>query len=141
MLSDSGVGRHQHVIVSQGQIDAVLNARAEERRSIIEEAAGVLKFRKRREKSERRLRSTEENITRLQDLLREVKRQLKPLERQADAGLDTGRRRGLLPVAARVERVQRDYPLEAGWRSGSIKRYCGRALGRDFGQLRHGRRW
>ena len=85
MLSDSGVGRHQHVIVSQGQIDAVLNARAEERRSIIEEAAGVLKYRKRREKSERRLRSTEENLTRLQDLLREVKRQLKPLERQADA--------------------------------------------------------
>jgi len=85
MLSDSGVGRHQHVIVSQGQIDAVLNAKPEDRRSIIEEAAGVLKFRKRREKSERRLRSTEENITRLQDLLREVKRQLKPLERQADA--------------------------------------------------------
>tara|TARA_Y100000766_G_scaffold259739_1_gene248983 strand:+ start:7872 stop:11363 length:3492 start_codon:yes stop_codon:yes gene_type:complete len=85
MLSDSGVGRHQHVIVSQGQIDAVLNAKPEDRRSIIEEAAGVLKYRKRREKSERRLRSTEENITRLQDLLREVKRQLKPLERQADA--------------------------------------------------------
>jgi chromosome segregation protein len=85
MLSDSGVGRHQHVIVSQGQIDAVLNARPEDRRSIIEEAAGVLKYRKRREKSERRLKSTEENLTRLQDLLREVKRQLKPLERQADA--------------------------------------------------------
>ena len=48
MLSDSGVGRHQHVIVSQGQIDAVLNAKPEDRRSIIEEAAGVLKFRKKR---------------------------------------------------------------------------------------------
>ena len=59
MLSDSGVGRHQHVIVSQGQIDAVLNAKPEDRRSIIEEAAGVLKFRKEK-KSERRLRSTEE---------------------------------------------------------------------------------
>ena len=85
LLSDSGVGRHQHVIVSQGQIDAVLNAKPEDRRSIIEEAAGVLKYRKRREKSERRLKATEENITRLQDLLREVRRQLKPLERQADA--------------------------------------------------------
>ena len=54
LLSDAGVGRQQHVIVSQGQIDAVLNARPEDRRSIIEEAAGVLKFRKRKEKAERR---------------------------------------------------------------------------------------
>ena len=85
LLSDSGVGRQQHVIISQGQIDAVLNARPEERRSIIEEAAGVLKFRRRKEKSERRLEATEGNLTRLQDLLREVRRQLRPLERQADA--------------------------------------------------------
>ncbi len=85
LLSDSGVGRQQHVIVSQGQIDAVLNARPEERRLIIEEAAGVLKYRKRKEKSERRLQSTEANLTRVQDLLREVRRQLRPLERQADA--------------------------------------------------------
>src|SRR4051794_33522012 len=85
LLSDSGVGRQQHVIISQGQIDAVLNAKAEERRAIIEEAAGVLKFRKRREKSQRRLAATEANLTRLQDLLREVRRQLRPLERQADA--------------------------------------------------------
>ena len=59
LLSDSGVGRQQHVIVGQGQIDAVLNARPEERRLIIEEAAGVLKFRKRKEKAERRLEATE----------------------------------------------------------------------------------
>ncbi|MEM7093887.1 MAG: chromosome segregation protein SMC [Actinomycetota bacterium] len=85
LLSDSGVGRQQHVIISQGQIDAVLNARPEDRRSIIEEAAGVLKYRRRKEKSERRLESTEANLTRLQDLLREVRRQLKPLERQAEA--------------------------------------------------------
>jgi len=85
LLSDSGVGRQQHVIVSQGQIDAVLNARPEERRAIIEEAAGILKYRRRKEKSERRLMSTEGNLTRLQDLLREVRRQLRPLERQADA--------------------------------------------------------
>ncbi len=85
MLSDSGVGRTQHVIVSQGQIDAVLNARPEDRRLIIEEAAGVLKFRKRREKAQRRLVATEANLTRIQDLLREVRRQLRPLEKQADA--------------------------------------------------------
>ncbi len=92
LLSDSGVGRQQHVIVSQGQIDAVLNARPEDRRSIIEEAAGVLKFRKRREKGQRRLEATETNFLRLQDLLREVRRQLRPLERQADAA----RRHGAL---------------------------------------------
>lgn len=85
LLSDAGVGRQQHVIVSQGQIDAVLNARPEDRRSIIEEAAGVLKYRKRREKAQRRLDATEANLVRLQDLLREVRRQLKPLERQAQA--------------------------------------------------------
>ena len=85
LLSDAGVGRQQHVIVSQGQIDAVLNARPEERRGIIEEAAGVLKYRKRKEKAERRLDATEANLLRLQDLLREVRRQLRPLERQADA--------------------------------------------------------
>ena len=70
LLSDAGVGRQQHVIVSQGQIDAVLNARPEDRRGIIEEAAGVLKFRKRKEKAERRLDSTEANLLRVQDLLR-----------------------------------------------------------------------
>jgi len=85
LLSDSGVGRQQHVIISQGQIDAVLNARPEDRRAIIEEAAGVLKYRRRKEKSERRLKATEANLTRLGDLLREVRRQLKPLERQAEA--------------------------------------------------------
>ena len=85
LLSDTGVGRQQHVIVSQGQLDTVLNARPEDRRLIIEEAAGVLKFRRRREKAQRRLESTEASLVRLQDLLREVRRQLRPLERQADA--------------------------------------------------------
>ena len=90
LLSDTGVGRHQHVIVSQGQIDAVLNAKPEERRAIIEEAAGILKYRRRKEKSQRRLKASEENLTRLQDLVREVKRQLKPLERQAEAARTHG---------------------------------------------------
>ncbi len=85
LLSDAGVGRQQHVIVSQGQIDAVLNARPEDRRAIVEEAAGVLKYRRRKEKAERRLEATEANLLRVQDLLREVRRQLRPLERQAEA--------------------------------------------------------
>ncbi len=85
LLSDTGVGRQQHVIVSQGQLDAVLNSRPEDRRLIIEEAAGVLKYRRRREKALRRLESTEASLLRLQDLLREVRRQLRPLERQAEA--------------------------------------------------------
>merc|ERR1711969_426804 len=85
LLSDVGVGRQQHVIISQGQIDAVLNARPEDRRMIIEDAAGILKYRRRKEKAQRRLRSTEANLDRLSDLLREVRRQVRPLERQADA--------------------------------------------------------
>jgi chromosome segregation protein len=85
LLSDTGVGRQQHVIVSQGNLDAILNSRAEDRRLVIEEAAGILKFRRRKEKSERRLEATEASLVRLQDLLREVRRQLRPLEKQAEA--------------------------------------------------------
>src|ERR1700683_5126449 len=85
LLSDTGVGRQQHVIVAQGNLDAVLNSRPEERRLVIEEAAGVLKFRRRKERSQRRLDATEASVVRLQDLLREVRRQLRPLEKQAEA--------------------------------------------------------
>jgi len=85
LLSDSGVGRQQHMIIGQGQLDTVLNARPEDRRAIIEEAAGVLKHRRRRERAERRLGATAENLERLGDLVREVRRQIRPLERQAAA--------------------------------------------------------
>ncbi|MGH9090519.1 MAG: AAA family ATPase, partial [Acidimicrobiales bacterium] len=85
LLSDSGVGRQQHMIMGQGQLDTVLNARPEDRRAIIEEAAGVLKHRRRRERAERRLAATQENLERLGDLVREVRRQIRPLERQAAA--------------------------------------------------------
>jgi chromosome segregation protein len=85
LLSDSGVGRQQHMIIGQGQLDTVLNARPEDRRAIIEEAAGVLKHRRRRERAERRLTATAENLERLGDLVREVRRQIRPLERQAAA--------------------------------------------------------
>ena len=85
LLSDSGVGRQQHVIISQRQIEGVLSARPEDRRAVIEEAAGVLKYRRRKEKSERRLAASEANLTRLSDVVREIRRQLRPLERQAEA--------------------------------------------------------
>ncbi len=101
LLSDSGIGRQQHVIVGQGQLDAVLNSRPEDRRAVVEEAAGILKFRRRRERAERRLEATEGNLLRLNDLLREVRRQLTPLQRQADAA----RRHGGLEVELRALRL------------------------------------
>ncbi len=84
LLSDSGIGREMHVIVGQGQLDSVLQATPEDRRGFIEEAAGVLKHRKRKEKALRKLEATEGNLTRVQDLLVELRRQLKPLGRQAE---------------------------------------------------------
>ena len=84
LLSDSGIGREMHVIVGQGQLDAVLSARPEERRGFIEEAAGVLKHRKRKEKALRKLEAMQANLTRLTDLTGELRRQLKPLGKQAE---------------------------------------------------------
>ncbi|MFB9378146.1 chromosome segregation protein SMC [Kineococcus gynurae] len=85
LLSDSGIGREMHVIVGQGQIDAVLHASPEERRAFVEEAAGVLKHRRRKEKALRKLDAMEGNLTRVNDLVSEIRRQLKPLGRQAEA--------------------------------------------------------
>lgn len=84
LLSDSGIGREMHVIVGQGQLDAVLHAKPEERRAFIEEAAGVLKHRKRKEKALRKLDAMQANLNRLNDLTAELRRQLKPLGRQAE---------------------------------------------------------
>lgn len=84
LLSDSGIGREMHVIVGQGQLDTILHATPEDRRGFIEEAAGVLKHRKRKEKALRKLDACEGNLTRLNDLLTEIRRQLKPLGRQAE---------------------------------------------------------
>ncbi len=85
LLSDSHVGRHQHVIIGQGQIDSVLNAGPEDHRSVIEEAAGILKHRIRKEKAIRRLERTDGDVVRLRDLLGEISRQMRPLRRQAEA--------------------------------------------------------
>ncbi|GLK13694.1 chromosome segregation protein SMC [Streptosporangium carneum] len=84
LLSDSGIGREMHVIVGQGQLDQVLHAGPEDRRAFIEEAAGVLKHRKRKEKALRKLDAMQANLTRVQDLTTELRRQLKPLGRQAE---------------------------------------------------------
>ncbi|MGD2051298.1 MAG: AAA family ATPase, partial [Acidimicrobiia bacterium] len=85
LLSDGGVGRHQHVLVGQGQIGGILSARADEHRSVIEEAAGITKHRQRRDRSVRRLEQTDLDITRLTDILDEQRRHLRPLKRQANA--------------------------------------------------------
>ncbi|WP_349898624.1 AAA family ATPase [Parafrigoribacterium soli] len=84
LLSDSGLGREMHVIVGQGQLDAVLRASPEERRGFIEEAAGILKHRRRKEKTIRKLDAMQANLTRLSDLAGEIRRQLKPLGHQAE---------------------------------------------------------
>ena len=84
LLSDSGIGREMHVIIGQGQLDRVLHSGPEGRRAVVEEAAGVLKHRKRKEKALRKLDAMQANLTRVQDLTTELRRQLKPLGRQAE---------------------------------------------------------
>jgi chromosome segregation protein len=95
LLSDSGLGREMHVIVGQGQLDKVLHATPEDRRGFIEEAAGILKHRRRKEKTVRKLEAMQANLQRLSDLTGEIRRQLTPLGKQAE-------------VARRAQRVQFD---------------------------------
>nr|WP_269437840.1 chromosome segregation protein SMC [Arthrobacter sp. zg-Y919] len=95
LLSDSGLGREMHVIVGQGQLDKVLHASAEERRGFIEEAAGILKHRRRKEKTLRKLDAMQANLARVTDLTAELRRQLGPLGKQA-------------AVARRAKTVQQD---------------------------------
>ena len=102
LLSDSGIGREMHVIVGQGQLDTVLRATPEERRGFIEEAAGVLKHRKRKERALRKLESMEANLTRVNDLTGEIRRQLGPLGRQAEAA----RRAAVIQADARDARLR-----------------------------------
>jgi chromosome segregation protein len=100
LLSDSGIGREMHVIVGQGKLDSILQSKPEERRAFIEEAAGVLKHRKRKEKALRKLDAMQANLTRLGDLTAELRRQLKPLGKQAE-------------IARRAQAVQAD--LRDAW--------------------------
>src|SRR5438874_400314 len=84
LLSDTGVGRSLHTIIGQGQLDSVLSARPEERRLFVEEAAGIAKHRRRRERAERKLVGLDADLNRLNDLVGELKRQLRPLKQQAE---------------------------------------------------------
>ncbi|MFP4634657.1 MAG: AAA family ATPase, partial [Nitriliruptoraceae bacterium] len=85
LLSDTGLGRELHTVVGQGQLDEILNAKPEERRRYIEEAAGIVKHRRRRERALRKLEQVDAHIDKLRTVLRELRRQLRPLERQAEA--------------------------------------------------------
>ncbi|WP_061227768.1 chromosome segregation protein SMC [Dietzia cinnamea] len=95
LLSDSGIGREMHVIVGQGKLAEILESKPEERRAFIEEAAGILKHRRRKEKAQRKLAGMQGNLDRLTDLTTELRRQLKPLGRQAE-------------VARRAQTIQAD---------------------------------
>jgi chromosome segregation protein len=130
LLSDTGLGREMHVIVGQGQLDEVLNAGPDARRALIEEAAGVLKHRKRKEKALRKLDAMQANLTRLVDLTGELGRRLKPLGRQAEiarraaviqADLRDARLRLLaddyVTVAAELERDESDEAAAAARRA------------------------
>jgi chromosome segregation protein len=100
LLSDTGVGRELHTILGQGQLDEVLQGRPEDRRAAIEEAAGVYKHRRRKEKAMRKLAGMEQHLARLSDLVGELRRQLKPLQQQAE----TARRAA--EVAAELREVR-----------------------------------
>ncbi|MGW4550847.1 chromosome segregation protein SMC [Streptomyces violaceorubidus] len=143
LLSDSGIGREMHVIVGQGQLDSVLHADPMGRRAFIEEAAGVLKHRKRKEKALRKLDAMQANLARVQDLTDELRRQLKPLGRQAavarraaviQADLRDARLRLLADDLVRMrEALQAEIADEAALkeRKESAEQELGRALRRE----------
>ncbi|MDR9396845.1 chromosome segregation protein SMC [Pontimonas sp.] len=123
LLSDTGLGREMHVIVGQGQLDRVLYASADDRRRFIEEAAGITKHRRRKEKTVRKLEAMDANLTRLQDLVNEIRRQLKPLGRQADvarqaqniqSAVRDAKARLLADEVATLQRELADYQASEG---------------------------
>lgn len=97
LLSDTGMGRNMHVIIGQGKLDQVLSADPSQRRALIEEAAGVLKHQRRKERALRKLEGLEDKLSRLSDLTQEIQKQLGPLARQAK----TARRAAVLQAQAR----------------------------------------
>jgi chromosome segregation protein len=103
VLSDTGIGRQQHTIIGQGQLDAVLSADPAQMRAFIEEAAGVAKHRRRKDRALRKIAATEQNLTRLSDLLAEIRRQLRPLREQAEAAR---RHTGVAEELGRVRLVE-----------------------------------
>ena len=130
LLSDTGLGRENHTIVGQGQLDAVLNAKPEERRAFIEEAAGILKHRRRKERALRKLTQMEQHLERLNDIVRELRRNLRPLERQAEAAAKHAELSEQLK-AVRVDRALRELAVldgrwnhEAGEQTRSDERFA-----------------
>ncbi|AEB07159.1 condensin subunit Smc [Coriobacterium glomerans PW2] len=115
VLHDSGLGKDTHSIISQGKLDAILQSRPEERRALIEEAAGIAKHKRRRERSQRKIASMDEHLKRAHDIRREIARQLKPLERQVDLARTyeelTARARELTQILA-VDELRR---LQSSW--------------------------
>ena len=115
LLSDTGLGRENHTIVGQGQLDAILNAKPEDRRAFIEEAAGILKHRRRKERALRKLAQMDTHVERLTDVLRELRRNLRPLERQAEAAAKHATLQAQL-TEVRVTRALRELDvLAAAW--------------------------
>ncbi|MFF7458728.1 chromosome segregation protein SMC [Kitasatospora sp. NPDC008115] len=143
LLSDSGIGREMHVIVGQGQLDSVLHADPMGRRAFIEEAAGVLKHRKRKEKALRKLDAMQVNLNRVQDLVAELRRQLGPLGRQARiarraAGIQADLRDARLRLLADDLRALRTAveaeiadELALRLRRSTVEQELGRAIGRE----------
>jgi len=136
LLSDTGMGREMHVVVGQGQLDTILAATPDVHRGFIEEAAGVLKHRRRKERAARKLDATQANLARLSDLIAEIRRQLKPLGRQAEvarragivqANLRDARARLLADDLARArEALQTDLADEAA--ALAVRERCERSL-------------
>src|SRR5204863_4216848 len=133
LLSETGIGRALHTVVGQGQLEEVLQARPEERRKYIEEAAGIAKHRRRKERAERKLAGLDQDLLRLQDVLAELRRQLKPLQQQAE----TAKRHEALTAeaeslsqrlaAARLRALLRERERRSdGWDEGLEKRSLAR---------------
>lgn len=116
ILHDSGLGKDTHSIISQGKLDAILQSRPEERRSLVEEAAGISKHKRRKDRAARKIRSMDEHLTRARDISREVARQLRPLERQVDRARtykELSERASELTQVLAVSELRR---LQASWR-------------------------
>jgi chromosome segregation protein len=129
LLSDSGIGRALHTVVGQGQLEDVLVAGPEERRQFIEEAAGIAKHRRRKERAQRRLVSLDQDLLRLQDVMAELKRRLRPLKQQAEAAGKHERLSGEADdlawrlAAARLRDLLRDRDARRpGWEEGQARR-------------------
>jgi chromosome segregation protein len=133
LLSETGIGRALHTVVGQGQLEEVLLAKPEERRRYIEEAAGIAKHRRRKERAERKLGNLDQDLLRLADVLSELRRQLKPLQQQAEMAKKhealTAEAESLSSklAAARLRALQRERERRAeGWQRGLDERTSAR---------------